>query len=216
MTTDLYQSKPFFIEYNTELYNFRKCIEEMMGNSDLEHLHLLQNYSLLDREHDQSTIWHKKYYDQFSKFNEIYIAFIKNYLKPLLGIEKLVYQKIPTFRVHLVGNLAVGEWHKDRTYHHGRTEVNCWLPFTNTFGNNTIWTESEEDLGDYKPYEVNQGQIFVFNGANLNHGNKLNDTEHCRISVDFRLVDYAKFIPSEEGSINLNTKFDIGGYFDLI
>ncbi len=213
---ELYQPKPFYIDYSTEQFNFRKCIEKMMGHEDLENLHEVQSYTLLDREHDQSTIWHRKYYDQFAEFQIIYLDFIKNFVKPLLGIDKLVYQKIPTFRVHLVGNVAVGEWHKDRTYHHGRTEVNFWLPFTDTYGNNTIWSESEEDLGDYAPYSVNQGQIFVFDGANLNHGNKLNDTNHCRLSVDFRIVDFDKFTPSSEGSINLNTKFDIGGYFDVI
>jgi hypothetical protein len=213
---ELYQSQPFYIDYNIEAYNFRKCIEEIIGYQDLENLHLVQNYSLLAREYDQSTIWHKKYYDNFEKFEVIYLDFIKNYIKPLLGLEKIVYQKIPTFRVHLINNVAVGEWHKDRTYNHGKSEVNFWLPFTNSYGNNTIWTESKEDIGDYAPYAVKKGQVFVFDGANLNHGNKLNDTNDCRISVDFRIVDYSKFIPSNEGSINLKTKFDIGGYFDVM
>jgi len=212
---ELYQSEPFYISYNTQQYNFRHCIEKLMGTSNLEELHHLQQYEVLDREHDQSTVWHKKYYEQFDEFNILYVDFVKNYLKPLLGIDKLVYQKIPTFRVHLVGNLAVGEWHKDRTYNHGSTEVNFWMPFTHAYGNNTIWTESKEDLADYKPYEVKPGEIFVFNGANLNHGNKLNDTSSCRLSVDFRIVDFKQFKPSDRGSINLNTRFDIGGYFEV-
>jgi ectoine hydroxylase-related dioxygenase (phytanoyl-CoA dioxygenase family) len=212
----LYQDKPYYIDYDQASYNFRKVIEEVLGHENIEQLHSVQEYGVLDREHDQSTIWHKRYYDQFEKFNSIYVDFIKNYIKPLLGVDKLVYQKIPTFRVHLVGNLAVGEWHKDKTYNHGVHEVNFWMPFTHAYGNNTLWTESVEDLGDYAPYEVKPGQILVFNGANLNHGNKLNDTENCRISVDFRVVDYEKFIPSEKGSINLNTRFEIGGYFDVI
>jgi hypothetical protein len=213
---ELYQGKPFYIEYNQEEYNFRKVIEEILEVTELEQLHKEVNYNLFDRKNDQSTIWHRRYYDNFEKFNEVYYNFIVNYIKPLLGVEKLVFQKIPTFRVHLIGNLAVGEWHKDRTYNHGTSEVNFWMPFTHAYGNNSIWTESQEDLGDFAPYEVKPGQIFVFNGANLSHGNKLNDTNHCRISVDFRVVDFEKFKPSEKGSINLNTPFDIGGYFDVV
>jgi len=212
---ELYQPEPFYIEYDSEKYNFRNCVEKLMGTPNLEKLNEIKQYDVLDRAHDQSTIWHKRYYEQFEEFNTIYLDFVKNYLKPLLGVEKLVYQKIPTFRVHLVGNLAVGEWHKDRTYNHGPTEVNFWMPFTHAYGNNTIWTESKEDLGDYKPYEVKPGEIFVFNGANLNHGNKLNDTPTCRLSVDFRIVDFKHFKPSDRGSINLNTRFDIGGYFEV-
>jgi hypothetical protein len=48
------------------------------------------------------------------------------------------------------------------------------------------------------------------------HGNKNNDTESTRVSIDFRLVDPHKFVPNEAGSINMNTKFDIGGYFNKL
>lgn len=212
---ELYQKHPFLISYDQNAYNFRQAIEQIIGSSNLEFLHQEENYGLFDREHDQSTKWHKAYYARFAEFNDVYVPFVRDYIKPLLGLEKLVYQRIPTFRVHLVGNIAVGEWHKDRTYNHGVTEVNFWMPFTHAYGNNTIWTESEEDKGDYKPYEVWPGELFVFDGANLNHGNKVNDTEHTRVSVDFRVVDFNKFQPSEKGSINNNTRFDIGGYFDV-
>jgi len=212
---ELYQPHPFKIAYDQEHYNFRKIIEKILGKEDLEHVNQSENYSVFDRAHDQSTIWHKLYYENFEEFNETYTRFIREYVKPLLGFDKLVYQKIPTFRVHLVGNLAVGEWHKDKTYNHGESEVNFWMPFTDAYGNNSIWTESEEDKGDFKPYDVKSGEILVFNGANLNHGNKLNDTGHTRISVDYRIVDFDRFKPSDKGSINNNTRFDIGGYFDV-
>jgi len=213
---NLYQNEPFYLEYNQELYNFRQLVQKLLGENDLEHLHKFHDYSLLDRAHDQSTIWHKKYYDQFLEFQVLYVKLITDFIKPILGLDKIVFQRIPTFRVHLVGNVAVGEWHKDKTYNHGSTEVNFWMPFTHAYGNNSIWIESKEDLRDFKPYEVKPGQIFVFDGANLNHGNKLNDTETCRISVDFRIVDFNKFNPSQKGSINMHTPFDIGGYFDVV
>ena len=98
-------------------------------------------------------------------------------LKPLFG-EKIVFQKIPTFRVQLVGNLGVFEFHKDKDYNHGEDEVNFFLPITDAYSNNTIWTESEEDKGDYKPMDVNYGEIVMWDGANLSHGNKINNTSN--------------------------------------
>ena len=52
----------------------------------------------------------------------------------------------------------------------------------------------------------------MFSGA----GNKNNNSNETRVSVDFRLVDPNKFIPNEAGSINMKTKFDVGGYFEKL
>ena len=175
----------------------------------------MKEYDLVTREGDQKTHWHRLYYDNFEKFSLLYTDFVKH-IQTRFGYEEIIYQKIPTFRAHLVGNLGVGEWHKDKTYNHGATEVNFWLPFTDTHDTNTIWLESQEDLEDYRPYDVKYGEILVFSGANLNHGNKINGTDSSRVSIDFRLVDPAKFVPNENKSVNGITSFTLGGYFETL
>jgi len=211
----MYLNIPYKIYYDTNKFPFKSIVCDMLDVDYLEHLHLLESYELLERKKDQSTTWHKKYYEKFEKyFNSTYIDLI-NYIKDSYGYKELIYQKIPTFRVQLGnGNVAVGEWHKDKTYNHGISEVNFWMPFVDTNCANSVWIESKEDLGDYKPYEVKYGEILIFNGANLNHGNKRNMSGKTRVSVDFRLVDPEKFTPNQSGSINMQTKFDIGGYFE--
>jgi ectoine hydroxylase-related dioxygenase (phytanoyl-CoA dioxygenase family) len=212
----MYLKTPYKIKYDTKRFPFREIIQEILEQEDLENLHKVEEYKVLSREQDQKTVWHQKYYENFrEKFNALYLELVKE-IKEQFGYEEIVYQKIPTFRVQLVNNLGVGEWHKDRTYNHGVTEVNFWMPFTDTYGNNTIWIESKEDLGDYSPYDVKYGEILIFDGANIQHGNKINDTEDTRVSVDFRLVDPQKFIPTKAGSINMNASFDIGGYFEKL
>ena len=212
----MYLSTPYKIQYDIKKFPFREIIKDMLdiNEYDLEEIHLIKNYDLFKREEDQSTIWHKKYYDKFKeKVEPLYLELIKH-LKETFEYDEIIYQMIPTFRVQLAnGNVAVGEWHKDKTYNHSTSEVNFWLPFVDTNDQNTIWSESKEDKGDYYPYYVNYGEILVFNGANLLHGNKLNNSEKTRISIDFRLVEKNKFKPNKKGSINTNTKFDIGGYF---
>lgn len=213
----MYLSTPYKIFYDTKKFPFKEIVSEMMEFKKLEYLHLVKHYELLVREKDQSTIWHKRYYEKFkTDFLPTYLELVKE-IKSQFKYDEIIYQAIPTFRVQLAdGNLGVGEWHKDRTYNHGVTEVNFWMPFTNTNEFNTIWMESVEDKGDYKPYKVNYGEILVFSGANLHHGNKNNESDETRVSVDFRLVDPALFIPNEAGSINMKAKFDIGGYFEKI
>ena len=60
-------------------------------------------------------MWHKTYYDNFKdKFYPLYKEFIVDFVKPTFEYDEIIYQKIPTFRVHQVDNLGVGEWHRDR------------------------------------------------------------------------------------------------------
>jgi hypothetical protein len=209
--------KTYKLRYDTSKFPFREIIKKTLNTNTLENLHEVEQYDTLTRELDQSTTWHKLYYNKFSdSFSSTYTKFISEFIKPSFELDEIIYQKIPTFRVHLKNNQAVGEWHRDRDYNHGVTEINLWLPFTDTYGTNTIWMESEEGKEDFKPCNVSYGEVLVFDGANLLHGNKTNEEHDSRVSVDFRIVRPSEFIPSSKGSINTKTSFDVGGYFEKI
>ena len=209
--------KTYKLKYDTSLYPFREIVKTNLKTNTLENLHEVEKYDTLVREKDQSTTWHKRFYrDDLNRFQKLYNTFIKNFIKYEFELDEIIYQKIPTFRVHLKDNQAVGEWHRDRDYNHGKSEINIWLPFTDAYDTNTIWIESEEDKNDFKPFNVSYGEVLVFNGANLIHGNKTNIEHDTRVSVDFRIVNPTEFIPSTKGSINTNTSFDIGGYFQKL
>lgn len=205
------------INYNPEQWTFREIIRKALEVESLERIHEQVLYEKFDREHDQSSVWHKKYYNNNGEFLKMYNDFVRMEIKKIFPDEQyIVYQKIPTFRVHLKNNLGVGEFHRDRDYNHGRSEINFHLPFTNTNESNSIWIESKEGLEDYKPCILNYGQILMFDGANLKHGNKVNTSEQTRVSVDFRIVPFSKYEESDKGSINMNAKFKIGEYFEKI
>jgi ectoine hydroxylase-related dioxygenase (phytanoyl-CoA dioxygenase family) len=202
-------------KYPTTIYDFRSQISEILEAKNLENLHTQRSYEVFTQKTDQSTEWHRKFYDNFSVMNDLYLSFIRDFIKPLFN-EKIVYQKVPTFRVHLVGNLSVGEFHRDRDYRHLTSEINFWIPFTNAYDTNTIWIESEEGLNDVSPHKVNYGEVLRFDGANLLHGNQINSTDATRVSMDFRIIPYSIFVPSSNSSVFTNRKFDIGGYFELM
>ena len=125
----------------------------------------------------------------------------------------IYYQKIPTFRVHQPGNLAVAAYHKDSEYSHSTKELNFFLPLTDAFGSNTIWVESEEGKGDYSPMDAKYGEAILWNGANLMHGNKTNDTGLSRVSVDFRVIKKSDYEDEGKISVTNNTKMTIGDYW---
>ena len=217
------------IKYDTSAYPFRPLIKEILGENSLENLHEVKKYERYTEPTDQATMWHKTYYDKFeTEFYPLYKTFIEEFVKPqyihLEGVpvfdldayNEIIYQKIPTFRVHQVDNLGVGEWHRDRDYNHGVDEINLWLPFTDAYGTNTIWMESEEGKEDFKGYDVSYGEILVFSGPNLLHGNQTNIEKDSRCSIDFRIVHPDNFKTSDKGSVTADVKFKIGGYFEKL
>lgn len=214
----MFSEVPYKIQYDTNIYKFKDKILEILKVNDTAELHKIKKYDIRTRMNDSITDWHKIYYDSFAIFKELYLNFLENFIRPFFKINKgdLVYQKIPNIRIHLVGNLAVGEWHQDKNYNHDSNEMNFWLPFCDTFTTNTIWIESRKGENDVHPYELKYGEILIFNGAELLHGNQINQTDFTRVSVDFRLIKKSKFVPSNKTSINTAAKFKLGDYFDIM
>ena len=203
------------IKYNTQDYPFRNVVSQMLGGVVLEQIHNEEHYDVFQRGTDQSTKWHKLYYGNLEQFLPLYKEFIYNVIQPLFG-EHIVYQKIPTFRTQLVGNLGVFEFHKDKAYQHNQEEINFYLPFTDAYSTNTIWVESEEDKGDYSPMGALYGETVMWNGCHLTHGNKLNETVNTRVSVDFRVIPMSKYKEDEGASaIYSKMKFSIGDYYEV-
>lgn len=203
-----------YINYDTNYYNFREIVTNLLGLNDLEKMHNVENYDLFKKGTDQSTKWHKLFYNNLDKITPLYEEFIYDVIKPIFG-EEIVYQKIPTFRTQLVNNLGVFEFHKDKTYNHNEDEINFYLPFTDAYETNTIWVESEEDKGDYKPMNTLYGQVVMWNGCHLTHGNKKNTTQNTRVSCDFRVIPLSKYKENDESSIYTKMKFVVGDYFNV-
>jgi len=208
------------INYDIQKFPFKEKIETLFNINELSLLN--DNVEVFTREKDQSTNWHKLFY-QWARTDEfilMYDKFILEIVKPFYN-DQIVYQAIPTFRVAYPNNIAVGEFHKDKHYRNGEwaakvKEDNFYLPFTDAFNTNTIWVESEEDKGDYAPMNCNYGEIIQWDGCNLTHGNKINTTGKARVSVDFRVIKYSNYVPSEHESINTKIKFQIGGYYKTV
>jgi hypothetical protein len=214
-----------YINFDTTKFNFKKLISDNFDVYDLEYLHKSNEFkytNLFERKNDQSTHWHKKFYElvRTSEFSNLYYDFIKDIVKPLYS-DKIVYQSIPTFRLQFPNNIAVGEYHRDRDYRDGVwansvKELNYFLPITRAVNTNTIWVESEDGRADYYPMNANYGELVKWDGSNLKHGNKKNLELTTRISMDFRVIDFSNYTPSTKGSINMGSKFEIGGYYSLM
>ena len=212
------------IIYNIGKFNFREKIQKHY-NVAFESFHIAHDYKLRTRETDQQTEFHKIFYnswDNDSELRNMYDDFMIKVVKPMFDNDEIVYQAKPSFRVQLPNNLGVGEFHKDSKYREDKEwvkkikEQNFFLPLTNAKNTATIWVESEPDKGDYSPMDCEYGDLVMWDGANLTHGNKQNKTEFTRVSMDFRVMKKENYSESSAVSINTKIPFRIGGYYKTI
>ena len=57
------------------------------------------------------------------------------------------------------------------------------------------------------------GDFFIWDGANLKHGNEINTTGKSRVSLDFRFIPKRLYKKSNKKSINAGKLFNIGEYW---
>lgn len=201
------------VDYDCVRFPFAAVVGSILGVDCLARLGDGADYELLTRERDQQTAFHDRFYASLDAFLPLYKRFLAEHVRPMFK-EDIIFQRVPTFRVHLPNNVAVGSYHVDSDFGHGMSEINFWLPFTDAMDTNSIWVESAPGLGDYQPVAVRYGQILLFSGVHLRHGNRPNTTGHTRVSVDFRVIQRSAYEPREVATVNSGMRFAIGGYFD--
>ena len=205
--------------YSSDDYNFVKLIEQIFDVGDLARLgaDALKKVDLLRAGAEQSTRYHRRFYAAFQgRLEATYRDFVSNVATAVLDTRHICYQTIPTFRIHLPGNVAVGAFHRDKDYNHQNGEVNFWLPLTPAWDTNTVWIETTPDRGDYQPVDLLPGQFFVFDGVNLRHGNRLNTTGSTRASFDFRCLPLRWYRDTGLRSVNAGRRMSIGDYFSVL
>lgn len=200
-------------KYKTFKYRFASILQRVFSCVDMSCLH--EEIKLFDVDTDQSSKYHKKFYDlpEDHLFFLNFKQFVVDEIKPLFD-EPIIYQKKPTFRIHLRNNVAVGAFHRDRDYNHFTDEVNFFVPLTKAFGSNTVWVESEEGKEDFSPMEADYGEFYMWDGANLAHGNKKNETGSTRVSFDFRVLPKSKYTTTDKKSVTQGMSFKIGEYYE--
>lgn len=99
------------------------------------------------------------------------------------------YQFPPTLRLHAALSVKFRRAHRDAEYGHQPGEINFWLPLTDaTAGRASLWVEHESGNGEMHQLELAVGQFSRFYGVERQHTAPANQTEHCRVSLDFRVA----------------------------
>ncbi len=214
------------VKYDKNEYNFPEEVGQIFGvkASDLDMLHELRSDLMpsdtLTFENETKTDFHQTFYGALNSIKgenikDLYQKFLKDVVSPLFS-HKFLYQKFPSFRVHIPKDQAVHKWHydSDDDHKHPDWEINFQVAITEMFGSNAMWLESVPNLGDFAPVEMEVGEFCIFDGNKCCHGNKQNLTEKTRVSMDFRILPYSKYDEQKSlSSVTSNKKFTIGDYY---
>jgi hypothetical protein len=213
------------VKYEPEEYQFRELVSSVFDTSELDKIHERRGDLLplekLCFENESKTKFHDAFYKKLNSgwppFMRSYRHFIENEVYPLFK-RKIIYQNTPSFRVHLPGSKAIHKWHydSDPDHMHPEWEINFQIAITDIYKTNAMWVESAPGLRDYGPIEMKYGEFAAFDGNRCAHGNKPNKEKTTRMSFDFRVIPYERYIEDEESaSITSNKKFVVGEYYSV-
>lgn len=213
--------KEKIFSYDTSRFPLRKCVEDMLGETELHLLHTTpaaqQWYTLNRFDKPYSNPFSKKLYLLSAEFKRTLQEFCMEVLGDILeGEQQYSWQVHPTFRVMFPQDLAVGIPHCDADYGHPRSEINVWVPFTRVYGSNTLYVESQPGAGDYHPIEADNGQALRFYGNQCRHHTLPNTSPATRVSMDLRVIPaflYNTFPPTAMRAGVPKFKFVVGEYY---
>lgn len=145
----MFKNQVVIKNFDTQLFPFYEYfsahLKNQLGRGELSQLHefiptKLTSGTLVSVEGDQEVPVYKLLYQIDPAYDQSASQpegmFIQTYRKfvQTLAIqffkEDLVYQNLPTLRVHFPNNLSVGGYHRDRDYNHPHEEINIWVPLT--------------------------------------------------------------------------------------
>lgn len=147
-------------------------------------------------------------------FVELYREFMRFIETEVFGVP-LVFQRLPSLRIHYPGFTSYGIMHTDREYNHPDNEINIWVPITRATGSASMIIESDIGKGDYSPVELDYGEFLIFDSG-LTHGNNVNQEGYTRMSFDMRVIPRSEYLePAGTFSATAQKEFRIGDYYDF-
>jgi hypothetical protein len=186
-------------------------------------------------KNDRNSIFIKDYYtliDSDPTFFNLYKEFICTHIKPLFPEETmLVYQTTPNLRISFPSSTAIGRRdgdpnpdiigiHMDAEFNHSAEEINFIIPLTDMFDTNSIYYEqsihSNVNPENFLNLVIQSNRFFMCYFNQLRHYNRVNTTGKTRLSLDFRIIPYSKYIEKSIESVSCNKKMSIGEYYQTI
>jgi hypothetical protein len=145
--------------------------------------------------------------------------------------DELLILLIINLRISFPGSTAIGKRdidpsadiigiHRDAEFNHSCEEINFIIPLTDMYDTNSIYYEQSINSNihseNFLNLNITPNNFFMCYFNKLLHYNRINTTGKTRMSLDFRIIPYSKYIEKPMNSISHNRKMTIGEYYKLI
>jgi perosamine synthetase len=211
-----YGKRHHVYHYDIEKHPFLAYFQKIFNYEELDTIHLISSEyekykDILDTGvlSDKETDLHKIFYKDIktnNTFKELYCNFIKDIYAHFFPDEEIyIYQSFPSIRIQFFDSVVIPpHYDSDSIGNHPIGEKNFLIPITKMFGTNTIYIEKEPRKEDFEAIELEYGNLFMFDGNQCTHFNKMNKENKIRISLDFRIIllkDYIEYINTNKITI---------------
>ena len=211
---DPWDIEPQRFQWDIQAFEFIPLQEEIYG-SPLRTLHerIGESIPILEFQTDQSSVLHKMHYgSENAQWLEEYRRFCLGEIAAKFTCD-VIFQRIPSFRVQVPGNIAVAEFHSDSEYGHDPNDVNIYLPLTDAPLERTILIGDDPANIDLA-LTASLGQYWIWKGSTLRHGNAVNTTDFTRVSIDFRVLPKHLYRANTSArSVSAGRLFALGDYW---
>ena len=106
------------------------------------------------------------------------------------------------------------EFHRDVDYNHPIESINFILPLTPMYSTTSVKVEAVPFTNQFEELYASVGEVVAFHGALLKHGTEANQTNHTRVSCDFRFAQIDKL--TGKTTVSANKKLEVGDYYALL
>jgi perosamine synthetase len=225
--------------YDTAIHDFKGLLTKLFNTDDLytlqnsceEYIQFQQGKT--ESLQDIETTLHKQFY-RFIKENDtfktMYVSLIRDILDKLYPNEPgLIFQTFPSIRFQYTGNRSVPpHCDSDELGKHPIGEENFLFPITTMEKSNRLFIETEPNKKDYTGIDLTYGELLHFDGNKCVHYNEQNIENYARISFDFRVMTFKKYInyindseisktnPRDPNKSREPIDIRVGGYYQCI
>mmetsp|Transcript_44881 Transcript_44881/g.80833 ORF Transcript_44881/g.80833 Transcript_44881/m.80833 type:complete len:264 (-) Transcript_44881:29-820(-) len=198
-----------YVSFDASCYDLRQCVTQLLDRADEARLGSFPDdaKSLETYAADEAVFrsFHvrqrlRQCVSQDVELLGVYEQLVKEVLCPHLKA-KIVertgsaepvcfsFQYPPTVRLQPGPSKQFKRPHRDAEYGHQVGELNFWMPLTNytEMTRTTLWVESAPNLADFRPLDIDYGNIAMFHGTLCNHRVPANASKFTRVSMDFRI-----------------------------
>jgi len=183
------------LPFDEAAFPFTSIVREALLGGPGDNGQDLESIRLAEGADEADFVYTQRFYDAArdpdSPFQRTYRRFISHLHRQVYSDEEqFIFQTSPSIRLQFPGRKTL--WFHadaDEEGRHPLGELNFIVPLTAMRDTAALHIETQPGVGDFKPLNVQPGELLRFSGNLCRHGTYVNEENYTRVSLDFRAME---------------------------